>query len=55
MAAAYVVVHIAEDGALTVFGNAYGGTLDHHQADAIARRLGRDLGGCARVCQVVAS
>ena len=55
MAATYVVVHIAEDGTLTVFGNAYGNTLDHHQADAIARRLTKDLGGFVHVRQVVAS
>lgn len=55
MAATYVVVHLAEDGTLTVFGNAYGSTLDHQQADAIARRLGKNLGGFAHVCQIVAS
>lgn len=55
MAVGYVVVHIAEDGTLTVFGNAYGSTLDHGQADAIARRLGNELGGHSHVRQIVAS
>jgi hypothetical protein len=55
MATSYVVVHLADDGTLTVFGSAYGGTLDHDQADAIARRLGNELGGQAHVRQIVAS
>lgn len=55
MAPTYVVVHLADDGALTVFGNAYGTTLDHAQADAIARRIARHLGGSAHVRQIIAS
>jgi hypothetical protein len=53
MSPAYVIVHIADDGALTVFGSAYAGTLDHAQADAIARRVGKDLGGHVHVRQIV--
>jgi hypothetical protein len=55
MATSYVVVHLADDGTLTVFGNAYGSTLDHGQADAIAVRLTKKLGGHAHVRQIVAS
>ena len=55
MATSYVVVHISDDGTLTVFGNAYGSTLDHDQADAIARRLGNELGGQTHVRQLVSS
>jgi hypothetical protein len=53
MSAAFVVVHIADDGALTVFGNAYGSTLDQYEADAVAQRLVRLLGGAAHVRQLV--
>ena len=53
MATMYVVVHIADDGALTVFGNAYGNGVDHAQAEAIARRVAHQLGGSAHVCQIV--
>ena len=55
MATSYVVVHLADDGTLTVFGNAYGNTLDHDQADAIARRLGTELGGQTHVRKIVSS
>jgi hypothetical protein len=55
MATSYVVVHLADDGTLTVFGNAYGNALDHGQADAMAARLTRELGGTAHVRQIVAS
>ena len=55
MGEAYVVVHIDDEGVLTVFGNSYGNTLDHRQADALARRLAEQLGGTTHVCQVVAS
>jgi hypothetical protein len=55
MATSYVVVHLADDGTLTVFGNAYGSTLDHDRADALARRLGERLGGQTHVRQILAS
>jgi hypothetical protein len=55
MATSYVVVHIADDGTITVFGNAYGNTLDIDQANAIARRLGIDLGGQTHVRKVVST
>ena len=55
MATSYVVVHIADDGTLTIFGNAYGNTLDHDQANAIARRLGIELGGQSYVRKIVST
>jgi hypothetical protein len=55
MATSYVVVHLADDGTLTVFGNAYGSTLDNDQANAIARRLGVELGGQTHVRKIVSS
>jgi hypothetical protein len=55
MATSYVVVHIADDGTLTIFGNAYGNTFDHDQANAIARRLGIELGGRTYVRKIVST